>query len=128
MRMTGGEIIAEYLIAQGVPYAVGIPGHGCLALVDAFLGREDRIKVLQARQEMSAVHMADGYYRATGTPLAVFTSIGPGAINTAIGAATAFVDSTPVLIITGGAHTHMRGQGLLQEIERNHDANFPRIM
>ena len=69
-------------------------------------------------QEMSGVHLADGYYRALREPLAVFTSIGPGAINTAIGAATAFVDSTPVLIITGSAHTHMRGKGLLQEMER----------
>lgn len=127
MELTGGEVIAEYLIRQDVPYAIGIPGHGCLALADAFIGREDKIKVLQVRQEMSAVHMADGYYRVTGKPLAVFTSIGPGAINTAIGAATAYVDSTSVLIITGSAHTHMRGRGLLQEIERTHDANFPRI-
>ncbi len=127
MELTGGEIIAEYLIKQEVPYAIGIPGHGCLALADAFIGREEKIKLLQVRQEMSAVHIADGYYRVTGKPLAVFTSIGPGAINTAIGAATAYVDSTSVLIITGDAHTHMRGHGLLQEIERAHDANFARI-
>ncbi len=128
MKLTGGEIIVESLIAHGVPYAIGIPGHGCLALADAFIGREDKIRVLQAKQEMSAVHLADGYYRATGRPLMVFTSIGPGAINTAIGAATAFADSTPVLIVTGNAHTHMRGHGLLQEIERAHDANFPRVL
>ncbi len=128
MRLTGGEIVAEYLISQGVPYVIGIPGHGCLGLADAFIGREKKIKVLQAKQEMSAVHIADGYYRATGRALMVFTSIGPGAINTAIGAATAFADSTPVLIVTGNAHVHMRGHGLLQEIERSHDANFPRVL
>jgi acetolactate synthase-1/2/3 large subunit len=72
--------------------------------------------------------MADGFYRAGGRPLAVITSIGPGAVNTAIGAANAFVDSTPVLIVTGSAHTHMRGKGLLQEIERTHDANFARML
>ena len=77
MRLTGGEIIAEYLIKEGVPYIVGIPGHGCLGLVDAFKGREDRIKVLQVRHEQAAVHLADGYYRFSGKPLAVFTSIGP---------------------------------------------------
>ena len=128
MRLTGGEIVAEYLISEGVPYVIGIPGHGCLGLADAFLGRERRIRVLQAMQEMAAVHMADGYYRASGRPLAVFTSIGPGAINTAIGAATAYVDSTPVLILNGSAHTHMRGKGLLQEIERSRDDDFERVL
>ena len=128
MTRTGGEIVVDTLIQEKVPYVLGIPGHGNLALVDAFLGREDKIKVLQVKQEMSAVHMADGYYRMTGRPLAVFTSIGPGAVNTAIGAATAYVDSTAVLILTGSTHTHMRGKGVLQEIERSHDANFPRML
>jgi len=128
MRLTGGEIVAEHLISRGVPYVLGIPGHGCLGLADAFLGREGRIQVLKVMQEMSGVHLADGYYRASKRPLAVFTSIGPGAINTAIGAATAFVDSTPVLIITGSAHTHMRGKGLLQEVERARDDDFERVL
>jgi acetolactate synthase-1/2/3 large subunit len=128
MRLTGGEIVAEYLIAQGVPYVLGIPGHGCLGLADAFVGRERKIKVLQMMQEMSGVHIADGYYRASKKPLAVFTSIGPGAINTAIGAGTAFVDSTPVLIITGSPHVHMRGKGLLQEVERARDDDFERVL
>ncbi len=77
VKLTGGEIVAEYLISQGVPYVLGIPGHGCLGLADAFLGRERKIKVLQMMQEMGGVHIADGYYRASGRPLAVFTSIGP---------------------------------------------------
>ena len=128
MRLTGGEIVAEYLIKEKVPYVIGIPGHGCLGLVDAFKGRENRIRVLQVKQEMCAVHMADAYYRLTGRPLAVFTSIGPGAINTAIGVATAYVDSTSVLVITGAPHTHMFGRGVLQEIERAHPANFPRVL
>jgi acetolactate synthase I/II/III large subunit len=128
MKLTGGEIVAEHLIAEGVPYVVGIPGHGCLGLADAFIGRRDRIRLLQVMQEVGGVHLADGYYRAGGRPLAVFTSIGPGAINTAIGAATAFVDSTPVLIVTGSAHTHMRGKGLLQEMERSRDDDFERVM
>ena len=128
MRLTGGEIIVEYLIKEGIPYVAGIPGHGCLALVDAFKGKEDKIKILQVKHEQSAVHLADGFYRASGKPLAVFTSIGPGAINTAVGVATCFVDSTPVLVITGDTHTHMFGKGVLQEIERGHDANFPRIL
>ena len=128
MELTGGEIIAEYLIKEKVPYIVGIPGHGSLGIADAFKGREDRIKIIQVRHEQSAVHLADGYFRVSGQPLAVFTSIGPGAINTAIGVATAYVDSTPVLVITGDTHTHMFGRGVLQEIERQHSSDFPRIL
>ena len=125
MRMTGGEIVMERLIAQGVPYLVGIPGHGCLALIDAALARRDRLKIIQVRQEQSAVHMADGYYRVTGEPLAVFTSIGPGALNCAIGLATAYVDSTAVLVLSGETHTYMHGRGVLQEIERRRPADLP---
>ena len=88
MRLTGSEIIVEHLIAEGVPYVAGIPGHGCLALFDALKRREGRIKVIQVRHEQAAVHLADGYYRVKGEPLAVFTSIGPGAINTGVGLAT----------------------------------------
>jgi acetolactate synthase-1/2/3 large subunit len=128
MKLTGGEIVVEYLTKEKVPYAVGIPGHGCLGLVDALMKSKDKISVIQVRQEMSGVHLADGYYRIAGKPLAVFTSIGPGAINTAIGLATAYVDSTAVLALTGDTHVHMFGRGVLQEIERAHSANFPRVL
>lgn len=127
MRLTGSEIIVEYLLREKVPYVFGIPGHGCLGLTDA-LSRYPEIKVIQMRQEMSGVHMADAYYRVTGKPLVVFTSIGPGAINTAIGLASAYVDSIPVLVITGDTHVHMRGKGVLQEIERTRDSDLPRVL
>ena len=119
---TGGEIISKYLIKEGVKYVIGIPGHGNLPLVDAFFKNKDKIKLIQPKQEMSGVHLAVGYYRITGQPLCVFTSIGPGAINTAIGVAEAFVDSFPCLIITGDTHVHLRGKGVLQEIERKRDS------
>ena len=125
---TGGEIISKYLIKEGVKYVIGIPGHGNLPLVDAFFKDRDKLNLIQPKQEMSAVHIAVGYYRITGKPLAVFTSIGPGAINTAIGVADAFVDSMPVLVITGDTHVHMRGKGVLQEIERKGDSNMPSIL
>jgi len=128
MKLTGGEIVREYLMKEKVPYFIGIPGHGCLGLVDAFKGKEDKIKILQVRHEQSAAHLADGYYRASGRPLAVFTSIGPGAINTAVGVATSYVDSTAMLVITGDTHTYMFGRGVLQEIERQHNSDFPRIL
>jgi len=128
MQLTGGEIVVESLIENKVPYVVGISGHGCLALVDAMRKRADKLSVIQTRHEQSAVHLADGYYRVSGQPLAVFTSIGPGAVNTAVGVATAYVDSTAVLILTGNVHTHMRGVGVLQEIERSRWGDFPRVL
>jgi len=127
-KYTGGEIISKYLIKEGVKYVIGIPGHGNLPLVDAFFKDKDKIQLIQPKQEMSGVHLAVGYYRVTGKPLCVFTSIGPGAINTAIGIADAFVDSFPCLIITGDTHVHMRGKGVLQEIERKKDSSMPKIL
>ncbi len=123
MKLTGAEIVAEHLIRESCPYVLGIPGHGSLALADAFRLRADRITTLQVMHESAGVHMADGYYRVTGQPLAVFTSIGPGALNTAIGLATAYVDSTAVLALTGDTHVHMAGRGVLQEIERRRSAD-----
>ena len=128
MKLTGGQIIAEYLIKEGVPYIIGIPGHGSIGLADAFLDKQDKIKMMMTKTENAAVYMADGYYRVTGQPLAIYTSIGPGAINTAIGLATTFVESTAVLAFTGDTHTHMMGKGVLQEIERRQDSNFARII
>ena len=127
-KYTGGEIISKYLIKEGVKYVVGIPGHGNLPLVDAFFKDQDKLTLIQPKQEMSGVHLAVGYYRVTGKPLVVFTSIGPGAINTAIGIADAYVDSMPVLVLTGDTHVHMRGKGVLQEIERKRDSDMPRIL
>ncbi|TFF88013.1 MAG: thiamine pyrophosphate-binding protein, partial [Promethearchaeota archaeon] len=103
---TGSEIIIEYLIKQGMPYIFGIPGHGSLGFTDALYRNRDKIKVIQPKQEQAGVHMAVGYYRVTGQPLAVFTSIGPGALNTCIGLADAYVDSMPVLLLTGDTHVH----------------------
>lgn len=127
-KYTGGEIICKYLIKEGIKYVIGIPGHGNLPLVDAFFKNKDKIQLIQPKQEMSGVHLAVGYYRITGKPLCVFTSIGPGAINTAIGVADAYVDSFPCLVITGDTHVHMRGKGVLQEIERKKDSNMPKIL
>jgi acetolactate synthase-1/2/3 large subunit len=126
LKKTGAQIIVDYLIQEGVEYVFGITGHGCLPVVDALRIREKegKIKFIHVKQEMSGVHMADGYFRVTGKPLAVLTSIGPGALNTLIGLGTAFVDSTSVLVLMGDTHTNMRGVGVLQEIERKHDSDF----
>ena len=114
MRFTGAQIIAHSLVKAGVPYALGIPGHGCWCLTDAFLDVKDKLQTLVVMHEQSADHVADGYFRATGRPLAAFTSIGPGSTNTIIGMATAFVDSSAVLRMTGSTHTHRRGHAVMQ--------------
>jgi acetolactate synthase-1/2/3 large subunit len=88
--------VVEYLVRQGVPIVAGIPGHGSWSLTDALLDRQDQIRTVQVMHEQAAVHLADGFYRATGQPILAFTSIGPGATNTVVGMATAYVDSTAV--------------------------------
>ena len=126
-RLSGAQIVVEYLVRQGVPLVAGIPGHGSWSLTDALLDRQDTIRTVQVMHEQAAVHLADGFYRATGQPILAFTSIGPGATNTVVGMATAYVDSTAVALLTGSPHTYMRGAGLLQELERRHVADNPRI-
>jgi acetolactate synthase I/II/III large subunit len=128
MKLTGGEIVAEYLIKEGVPYVIGIPGHGNLPLFDAFVDRRDRIQTFPVYHEQCAAHVADAYHRVSGRPLAISTSIGPGAANTTCGVAQAYIDSSAMLVLTGSTHTYMRGHAVLQEIERTHWSNFPRIL
>ncbi len=127
MRLTGAQIVTHSLVKAGVPYAVGIPGHGCWCLTDAFLDVQDKLRTVMVMHEQSAVHLADGYFRATGRPLAAFTSIGPGSTNTLIGMATAFVDSSAVLLMTGSTHTYMRGHAVMQELDRAQETNNTRL-
>lgn len=127
-RLTGAEILVEYLIANKVPYVFGIPGHGDVCLFDAVVDRQDRIQARMVYHEQSAAHMADAYYRVTGQPCAVFTSIGPGACNTTIGVAQAYVDSTALLVVTGSTHTYMRGHSVLQELDRYQFSDFPNVL
>lgn len=130
MKLTGGQIILKYLEREKVPYALGIPGHGILGFFDALREADaaGKIKYLQVKHEQAAVHIADGYFRVSGRPLAVFTSIGPGALNTAIGLGTAYVDSCAVFQVSGDTHVHMKGVGVLQEVERYQDSNFIRAL
>jgi acetolactate synthase-1/2/3 large subunit len=128
MMLTGGQIIAKTLKSYGVEYVAGIPGHGCWSLLDALLQERSELPFIQVMHEQSAVHMADGYFRASGRPMAAITSIGPGATNTIIGLATCYADSTAALLITGGPATHMRGHGVMQELDRFQSNDFPRVI
>lgn len=130
MQLTGGQMIVKYLEREQVPYALGIPGHGILSFFDALKESDDaeKVKYLQVKHEQTAAHIADAYFRITGKPLAVFTSIGPGMLNTAIGLGTAYVDSSAFLLLSGDTHVHMKGTGVLQEVERYQDSNILRAM
>jgi acetolactate synthase-1/2/3 large subunit len=128
MKLTGSEIVVRALQEYGIDFVAGIPGHGNWSLTDAFLQDGCGIKFIQVMHEQSAIHMADGYYRASGKPMAATTSVGPGATNTVIGLATAYADSTSVFYINGSPSTHMKGHGVMQEIERKQENSFPRIM
>ena len=72
VRYTGSEIISKYLIKEGVKHVVGIPGHGCLPLVDAFYRDKDKLQLIQPKQEMAGVHLAVGYYKITGVVIRNF--------------------------------------------------------
>ena len=130
MKLTGGEIVVNQLINEGVPYIIGIPGHGVLGLFDAIRKADaaGHIKYLQVKHEQAATAIADGYFRIKGKPLAVFASIGPGTLNTSIGLGTAYADSTAFLALCGDTHVHMKGVGVLQEIERYQDSNIIRSL
>jgi len=128
MQFTVGQIIGKALKAYGVPYVTGLPGHGNWSLIDAFNDSVSKMRFVQVMHEQSAVHIADAHYRVTGQPIAACTSIGPGATNTVIGLATAHCDSTALLLITGSAATHMRGHGVMQELDRFASPDFPHIV
>ena len=127
MGYTTGQIIARALKCYGAPYVTGLPGHGNWSLLDAFLDEGCELPFVQVFHEQSAVHIADAHYRVTGQPIAATTSIGPGTTNTVIGLATAYADSTSLLLLTGSTATHMRNHGVMQELDRFHSPDFPAV-
>ncbi|MCY4220060.1 MAG: thiamine pyrophosphate-binding protein [Thiotrichales bacterium] len=127
MALTTGQILGKALKRYGVPHVVGLPGHGNWSLLDAFHDPVSRLPFFQVMHEQSAAHIADAHFRVTGQPICVCTSIGPGATNTVIGMATASCDSTAFLLVTGSAATHMRGHGVMQELDRYHAPDFTHV-
>jgi acetolactate synthase I/II/III large subunit len=123
-ELTGGEIVGRALSQYGVTHAAGIPGHGVWSLLDGFLQDGCDIPLIQVFHEQSAIHMADGFWRSSGRPMAALTSIGPGAANQLMGLATAFADSVSLISFSGGPATHMRGHGIMQELDRHEFNGF----
>ena len=114
--MTGAEIIIECLKAEGVDYVFGYPGGAVLHIYDAFY-KQDDVKHILVRHEQGATHAADGYARSTGKAGVVLVTSGPGATNAVTGIATAFMDSIPMIVITGQVPKHLIGNDAFQEVD-----------
>ena len=114
--LTGAEILSRCLKDEGVEYIFGYPGGAVLHIYDA-LFRQDAVKHILVRHEQGASHAADGYARATGKPGVLLVTSGPGATNAVTGIATAYMDSIPMVIITGQVNTWAIGSDAFQEVD-----------
>ncbi len=115
-NMKGAEIIVDALEREGVEVVFGYPGG---AIIDVFdlITQSDKFQFILTRHEQGAIHMAEGYARATGKPGVVVVTSGPGATNTVTGLADAMMDSTPVVMISGQVATHLIGNDAFQEAD-----------
>lgn len=117
MELKGSEIIAECLLEQGVDTVFGYPGGSVLEIYDALYKYSDKIKHIMTAHEQGASHAADGYARATGKTGVVIATSGPGATNLVTGIATAFMDSIPIVAITGNVGRALLGKSSFQEVD-----------
>ena len=116
MELSGSEIIIQFLKDEGVEHIFGYPGGAVLHIYDA-LQQQDDVKHILVRHEQGASHAADGYARATGKPGVCLVTSGPGATNAVTGIATAYMDSIPLIVITGQVPSHAIGSDAFQEVD-----------
>ena len=116
MELTGAEIVIQSLKAEGVEHVFGYPGGAVLHIYDAFY-KQDDVQHILVRHEQGATHAADGYARATGKPGVVLVTSGPGATNAVTGIATAYMDSIPMVVITGQVPKPLIGNDAFQEVD-----------
>ena len=117
MEMTGAQILVNYLEDEGVEHIWGYPGGAVLPIYDALDTDAKKLSHILVRHEQAAVHAADGYARSTGKPGVVLVTSGPGATNAVTGIATAYMDSIPLVCITGQVPTALIGLDAFQEID-----------
>ena len=113
---SGADILVESLVRQGVEYVFGYPGGAVLPIYDALFS-DERIRHILVRAEAGAAHAAEGYARSTGNPGVVLVTSGPGATNAITGIADAFMDSIPMVVITGQVSTALIGSDAFQEAD-----------
>ncbi len=116
MELTGAEILVRSLKEEGVTHLFGYPGGAVLHIYDALYQQED-VKHILVRHEQAATHAADGYARSTGKAGVALVTSGPGATNAVTGIATAYMDSIPMVVITGQVFTSMIGNDAFQEVD-----------
>lgn len=116
MELSGGELLMEALKEEEVELIFGYPGGAVLHIYDA-LYQQNSVKHILVRHEQAATHAADGYARATGKPGVVLVTSGPGATNAVTGIATAFMDSVPMVVISGQVQSRFIGSDAFQEVD-----------
>jgi acetolactate synthase-1/2/3 large subunit len=114
--LSGGEMIARALEDEGVEYIFGYPGGAVLHIYDA-LFKASKVPHVLVRHEQAATHAADAYARATGKPGVVLVTSGPGATNAITGIATAYMDSIPMVVLSGQVQSHLIGEDAFQETD-----------
>ena len=117
MVLTGAQIVMECLLEQGVDTVFGYPGGAVLNIYDALYEYRDRIRHVRTAHEQGAAHAADGYARSTGRTGVVIATSGPGATNLVTGIATAYMDSVPMVAITGNVNLNLLGLDSFQEVD-----------
>lgn len=127
-KMKGGEVIAEYLVKQKVPFVFGICGHGNVGVLDALHSVRDRVTLVSPRHEQCAGHMADAYFRVKHLPVATLTSTGPGSANIVMPLATALSDSSAFLAITANVPTSQANRAPFQELYAHNQADFAQVL
>ncbi len=114
MRISGAQALVRSLAEEGIEVVFGYPGGVVLPVFDALYDYEG-LRTILVRHEQGAAHAADGYARVTGKPAAVIVTSGPGATNTVTGIANAYMDSIPMIVVTGQVATHVIGTDAFQE-------------
>jgi acetolactate synthase-1/2/3 large subunit len=127
-RVKGAELIADYLIANDIPYVFCVCGHGNVGMLDVLYAARDRITLVSPRHEQVAAHMADAYFRVKHKPVATLTSCGPGSCNIIMPLACALADSSAVLAITANVPTSQFNRSPFQEINKHFQADFVNIV
>ena len=115
-QLSGGDMLTRALHDEGVDLIFGYPGGAVLHIYDAIF-RQDKIEHILVRHEQAATHAADGYARATGKPGVVLVTSGPGATNAITGIATAYMDSIPMVILSGQVESRLIGTDGFQETD-----------
>jgi acetolactate synthase-1/2/3 large subunit len=127
-KMKGGELIAQYLVQEKMPYIFGICGHGNVGILDALYDVKDKLKLVSPRHEQCAGHMADAYFRVKHKPVATLTSTGPGSANMVMSLATALSDSSAFMAITSNVPTSQHNRAPFQELYKHNQADFSQVM